>query len=492
MVSAPGEVTDGKWFQRRGQCGATDGTLLCTKAEHDAPRLTFDPGLTGWHEVRVRIYHPRDRTGHAVYVGTSRDRALRKLRPELATEDFETLLLGPRDMTGAQMRISGEGVHCMLDALTFTPCSPPRDLPPDTKEVCGILDFADATDDYLPAEQCAAECVRVHAEAGFTTLFWKAYAVRCDYHTHVGQMRPDTDPSSHSSTTLGRMLQQYDPMAAAIEEARTCGIKLLGWMRISNEVSTANPWGGRHPDTPFHLANPEMRQRRKDGTLTCWLSFAYAEVRQHLCAIAREMLDRGMNGLMIDVLRHPPMARYDKPLVDAYIEQTGENPLEMEGDGTEDWLRFKAGAFTNLLRDIRAMMRDSPHRDKPIYVRTMPQPWRNLRDGCDVDAWLQEGLVDTVVLGHHCITSPGHPLHLDMQPMADLIAGRARTIVQVMRGCEVPTALELARQAYIMDVDGVAVYESNDAVTYPGTRDAMRFLRTWMKATNAHHTNQRL
>ena len=48
-----------------------------------------------------------------------------------------------------------------------------------------------------------------------------------------------------------------------------------------------------------------------------------------------------VDGLMIDVLRHPPMVQYDKPLVDAFIAQTGEDPRQMDGHGTEAWLRFR-------------------------------------------------------------------------------------------------------------------------------------------------------
>ena len=378
------EPEDGTWLVLRGRYGSSSGVLLCNVAATSAPPVEFDPGLAGWHDVSVRVHHAMRGQDHAVFAGTSKDRALRKLRCELNTEAYETLSLGPRDMTGATMRLDGSYANCYIDSVRFTPCDPPKPLPAAEKELCAICDFADAPDDYRPMEQCAAEEVRVHAEAGFTTIFWKAYAVRAEFHSKACELRA----AKYTPTlrvSIGTLLEKYDTLAAAVEEAKACGVTLLGWMRINNEtaIKPNSEWEKFNPTTPFHLAHPEMRKRYKNGELTPRLSFAFPEVREYLCAIGREILDRGTDGLIIDVLRHPPLVQYDKLLVDAFIEKTGEDPMAMEGDGTEEWLRFKATAFTDLLRDFRRMMDTSEHRDKPIYVRTMPQLWRNLRDGCD-------------------------------------------------------------------------------------------------------------
>jgi len=472
----PEEAKSGKWLVRRGVWGASSGLLVCSEAGHAVPELRVVPGLTGWHEVRVRIYHPTNPEGWGIYVGTSRDRALRLLRAELRTEDFEELSLGQRDMTEADVVVDGSWINCALDSVRFRPCAKPRALPLTDKEVCGILDFADAPDDYRPMDVCAAEAVRVHAEAGFTSILWKAFAVRCEFHSQVGEIRTASlQPGLR--VTVGHLLEKYDTLAAAAAEGRALGLKMLGWMRISNETSGAGEWAKFAPTTPFHRAHPEMRQRDRNGNLTPRLSFAFSEVRAYLCAIGREILDRGMDGLAIDVLRHPPMVRYDQPLIEAFIRQTGQDPRQMDGDGTEEWLRFRAQAFTALLRDFRQMMRASGHGNKALYVRTMPQVWRNLRDGCDVGAWLREGLVDTIILGHHGMTSPGHVWQMDWQPMLTLIGGRARVLAQVMRFTEMPVGLELARQAYAQGADGVVIYESNDVVTRPSQRDAIARLR---------------
>jgi hypothetical protein len=485
----------GKWGVHRGFCGATSGLVVSSGPDRDVPELRLEPGLTGWYDVAVRVYHgnPFGR-GYGcggfngnVHVGTTNDRGLCMLRAEVATEDFETLSLGPRDMTGAALRIDGAFDNCLLDSVLFTPCEPPGDLPPPEKELCAVLDFADARDDCRPMEACAVETVRIHAAAGFTTLFWKAYAVRAEFHSHVAPRRRPEHQAEHR-VNIGHLLDRYDTLAAAVEEAHRRGVKILGWMRINNEMTTkkktadGESWNKFSDLPPFHQAHPEMRERYKDGTVGPKLSFAYPEVRGYLCSIAREILDYGVDGLMIDVLRHPPMTQYDQPLVDAFIKETGEDPRQMDGHGTEAWLRFKATAFTDLLRDFRQLMDAEGHTDKPLYVRAMPQPWRLLRDGCDVDAWMREGLVDTFVAGHHCITAPGMPPTFDLAPIQQLIDGRARLIAQVLRQGDLHSALALARQAHEQGADGTAIYESNQMVTLPSYRDAVHRLRSDMSA----------
>ena len=482
-----GAPEDGKWHVQRGVWGARGGTLVVSGVERQTPELIVDPKLSGWHEVRLRIYHRRGGEtygsgfGLTVYAGTTSDRSLRGLRAQLATEAFEVLSLGPRDMTGARLRIDGAYANCCLDSVEFVPCTAPTLLPTGDRELAGILDFADAPDDYRPATACAAEAVRVHAEAGFDTIFWKAYAVRCEFPTRVGLTR-SAAIQPHLRVNVGHLLEQYDTLATAVTEAHANSLKILGWMRINNEfsrrVDSDSPeWLKFSQLPPFHEQHPEMRKRDRDGNLLPQLSFAYPEVRQYLCDIAREILDRGADGLMIDVLRHPPMVCFDEPLVHAFMAETRQDPRRMPGDGTEAWLRFRATAFTELLRDLRRMMQDHGYADKELAVRAMPQPWRLLRDGCDLRAWMDAGLIDCFIAGHHCITGPGHPVALDLAPVQELLAGRARLLAQVLRSSDWHTAPALARQAYAQGADGVVVYESNHAVTLPDYRDRLHLLK---------------
>ena len=48
-------------------------------------------------------------------------------------------------------------------------------------------------------------------------------------------------------------------------------------------------------------------------------------MRQHKREILYEIARYGMGGILIDILRHPPMAQYDAPLVEEYQRKTGDD-----------------------------------------------------------------------------------------------------------------------------------------------------------------------
>ena len=473
----------GRWCVLLGRYGATKGEVLYTPAGAHAPTLSVNPEVAGWHDVRVRIYHGRyavNDQGYGLYMRSSRDPAFRILNMESDQECFEELYLGARDLTDARMEIANFGRQCFIDCVRLTPTSDAERArrnrwreEPAEKEGAGIVDFADAASDYLPDEACAAECARVHGEAGFTTVYWKAYAVRCEYHTQVGEVR-----SAKATGKLGTLLEQYDTLTTAVEAAHEVGLKIDGWMRISNEFDApSGEWSKFAPTTPFHLAHPGARMRSKDGRVQPKLSFAYPEVREHKIAIAREILEHGVDGLMIDVHRHPPMVMWDLPLVEAFIQETGEDPRQMEGDGTEAWLRFRARVFTTFLCELREMMATPGFEDKTLTVRTHPWPWKCLRDGCDVAAWVDQGVVDAIIASPHCGMPDGFPTVFDLGPMVQLTQGKVRLLANVWRMGVLHYAFALARQVYDQGADGVTLYESNFLITQSDKRERVWSLR---------------
>lgn len=227
----------------------------------------------------------------------------------------------------------------------------------------------------------------------------------------------------------------------------------------------------------FHQKNPDKVLVRKDGTLTRKLSFAHPEVRARKVAIADEILGYGLDGIMVGALRHPPMALYEPALVDAFKKKHGEDPLKMDGDGTEAWLRFRADAFTQFLRELREMM-DKKGRNLELAVRTRHEPWLALRDGCDVEAWMREGLVDTVIASYWGANAGSTPQTIDITAMRRLTREKARLIALVWRLGDMTTAASLANQAYSQGAEGVAFYESDMLVLVPERRRDLRVFRS--------------
>ena len=442
----PDSRVGGRWTLKGGVWGARRGELLWAGKDHGAPPLRFRAGVRGRYGIHVGCHTAsgaaNDYWGEnpfGVYVRLAGEPHYTLLFCERPKRAFVDLYFKTVDLDAdVEIEIGNFGAHTALDYVKLTPA--PASLPVGDKELIGLCDFHDCVVKgwAMPPGFESGSAVRQHADAGFDTLVWKAYAVRCEYRTRIGERR------GHA---IGKLLDQYDTLAQAAETARDTGLRIFGWARISNEFDTP-PEHGFSPYTPFHLDHPEMRQANRDGTLTHKLSFAFPEVRKHKVDILCEIAAYGLDGIFVDVLRHPPMATYDLPLVEAFKAKTGIDPRGLEGDGGEEWLRFRADAFTQFLRELREALDRQAGRRLPIYVRTVDQPWFNLVIGCDVEAWLREGLLDGIVFGVHCVVAECHPQRLDLSPYFAVDPGETRLAAQVWRYGSPAEAEALAAEAY--------------------------------------------
>jgi hypothetical protein len=409
------------------------------------------------------------------------------LQAERAEPSYQEMYFKTLELNGRCIEVANFERNTALDYIKLVPVSRST-LPAPTGETIGILDFADDADvSELPLFE-AGSAIRNHADAGFDIVLWKAYAVRCEYHTRVGEQRsvtydddafPDATDQAHSEIGVGGLLKKYDTMRQAVDEAHKVGLKIYGHARINNEF--ARPNHQFSPDTAFHKANPDKFMDTRYGDKHCKLSFAHPAVRRHKIDILCEIAAYGMDGIAVDVLRHPPMVSYDLPLVEAFIEKTGQDPRRMENDGSEEWLRFRCEAFTQFLREARAALYEQAGKRFPLIVRTVDQEWRNLHIGCDVETWISEGLVDGIIFGPHVATAVNYPETMNLRPYIEM-AQRASTPVkvwgQVWRYGSGIQAEVLAKDLYEQGVDGVTFYESNYAVFRPSLREQLwRFNR---------------
>lgn len=494
------EASPGKWHLQRGRWGARGGQLLAAEPETGAPSISYAPGLSGQYAIFVGAYGEGKGQGnfigeqHGIYVRLSSDPHYTFLVTERWGPSYEEMYFKTVDLTGVTMEVANLGKHSALDYIKLVPVRR-APLSASRGQVIGILDFTDDVFTSQPAGFEAGSAIRRHAEAGYSAVMWKAYAVRCEYYTRIGEQRTYTYTDdeieqraageqidlSRSRKGIGGLLEQYDTMRQAVDEAHKVGLPIFGWARISNEFAKLNHQFS--PTTPFHLAHPDAFQRERDGTLTPQLSFAYPEVRQHKVDILCEIAAYGMDGIMVDILRHPPMARFDLPLVEAYREETGRDPRQMDGDGDEAWLRFRSGVFTQFLREARAALDAQAGRRLPIWIRTVEHPWRNLLIGCDVDTWVEQRLVDGIIFGTHCGTAVDYPEQIDLRHYVDLAqkhghgSDRVQVFGQVWRYGPGVQSEYLAKGLYSQGVDGVALYESNATVAFPTMRQ-----RIWRMA----------
>ncbi|MFZ4694532.1 MAG: hypothetical protein ACOYMV_05325 [Verrucomicrobiia bacterium] len=293
-------------------------------------------------------------------------------------------------------------VGLRFEPETETPPTPlttgPRAL--DLYGICDTPDvaFFDSTPTDLPYRANAAE----HPRAGFKLTYWRADGQCCDFHTKVGTVRYPVLRVHGLFTPValpyGLALRKHDLLTAAVEEVHKHGGEIYGYMRI-------NGYGGNV--TPrFHAEHPELHDEAESGAASIRLCFHLPAVRKWKVEIAREIVRHGVDGLLIDLTRTPPMVEYHPAVVRAYEQKHGGppprnpdrgfvsygvHPLETGEEWTR-WWKFRAEGFTRFGRELRAMLKEEGRPRLPIHLQV--RPMMALFDGLDLGAWIDEKLVD--------------------------------------------------------------------------------------------------
>ncbi|MGI8423624.1 MAG: hypothetical protein ACR2NO_05860 [Chloroflexota bacterium] len=369
--------------------------------------------------------------------------------------------------------------YTVVSHLRFVPAPGPEpvvSLSGRGRIVAGLADIPDVGNDLgadAYQEETWREVVAQHARVGIDTVYWRVDGQCADFHTKVGTVRYSV-PRTHGlysprSRTYGRALELLDPLRIAADEKRRWDLRLIGWMRANNYSGNVV--------SRFFVEHPEWHEQREDGRLAPQLCFAVPAVRAHKTAILREAVAYGLDGLMIDTLRHPPMVGYHPVVVQAFREECGEDPPRgldprrpldqfdgRDGESWKRWFRFRARYFADLIRELRAGLSADGYGGLPIHVRVAPT--RYLHDGADLEALLDERLVDAVIANRY-IADP-----LDYERLFPVVRNRVPivAICDPIRGDRPQLLHDLHRDSRLA---GTGVYESTRVVHTPLFRDAL-------------------
>ncbi len=470
--------------------GAPGGhALLAGPGGAPGPALRIEPGLAGPHDVwaglagGVGLKLRLDGDPYWTYLTADPEADVQLWRPE------ESLCQGLREARVRRAVLDGRGLsvaphpnvqgYTVLTHLRFAPSpppAPPRDLRARRRTLAGLVDTPDvsfevAADSFR--EEAWRESLWQHAAHGIDTVYWRVDGQCADFHTRVGTVRysvPRThDLYSPVSRYFGLALERLDPLRIAVEESRRWGLRLFGWMRANNYSGNAV--------ARFFVQHPEWHEARADGRPAPQLCFAVPAVRAHKGAILREAAAYGLQGLLIDTLRHPPMVGYHPLVTEAFRERFGEQPPrsldapvflergdDREGQAWERWFRFRATFFAAFLRELRAGLQADGLGHLPIHVRVAPR--RALHDGADLEALLDEGLIEGVVANRYT-TEP-----LDYERLFPLVRGRVPVVAvcDPLRDDPIDLLPELLADERL---EGAGLYESEWSVHIPAHREVL-------------------
>jgi hypothetical protein len=207
----------------------------------------------------------------------------------------------------------------------------------------------------------------------FTRMYWEvAHGEVAHFPTRIGRTWADY-PAGAFPRTGDRLVVEtwrgwnatgYDHLASAIGAARATGLELHATYRLG--------WGAFYWPPPFDAWNtgglyerhPEWRVRRPDGSPDTALSFARPEVRRFVVDLLGEVVERyPVDGVALLFNRQPPF---------------------VEAGNLE--------SVTRLLRELRAALRG-----QPLTAWIFGREADNRAVGLDVETWVREGLVQTLV-----------------------------------------------------------------------------------------------
>lgn len=211
-----------------------------------------------------------------------------------------------------------------------------------------------------------------------------------------------------------------DPLDVVARKAHEAGIRLHVSLRV-NEDYGAGWMGTWLPDTyndTWYHDHPQLRITRRDGLREAHLSYAYPEVLERKIALAREVLRPDVDGISLDFLRTPPFVGYDPPLVDSFRASTGKDPRELPEDD-RDWLRHRFGPMSDYVRAVRDLAGSR-------VVSARVDHRFALEQGLDVETWLREGWIDTLILAEQALGG----YEFDLAPFVAIRerAGRGRIL----------------------------------------------------------------
>jgi hypothetical protein len=528
------------WLNQHAQdWGARDGTILMTGMPSEAPvknglwqvipasrfvpervpALVVDPKLSGWYRIYVGLYcDGLDSWSPPLLLG------------KLSGEPFPEYLQAPRgsqgrvaeaywksaDLTGKQISIVqpkapmphvqagwlGGITHLRLvpmSAQEVEATRHERELPPPNQRLFAMLDSTDEIfwNGTAENEDDIRAIIYRHHASGFGRVYWRTYGTFLDNSLSVPEAvaqwtaADDEAWMKKQNAAAGWMqyihlAERFDPLAVAAAYGREIGCDVQGMVRFDNynRPPYAKFWH-EHPECYAQMLASEKDPKTGNRIPTLpykrvpysrVLSLAYPEVRTYYVSFFKQIASTGVKGIMIDLLRHPPIAGYEPIVTEAFKKKYGKDmePLDVYKDPQVQEL------FSGYLRDFLVELRRAIGNDIEISVRcTGPESF-----GLRGREWIESGLINTIVDGHWYSGNGPRPT-MDATVAAVGTKGKAMAAAEssdvdpndhwrTIKGHLSPAAIEALAAAYSgRGVASFGLYESTVQTWSPEARRAI-------------------
>jgi hypothetical protein len=399
------------------------------------PNLVVDPKVKGWHRIYLGMFHQNldayarpllyariSGEPYPEYIGT----------PANTQGKTAEVYWKPVDLTGKRIQIeqppgpmphTGFGYLGGISYIKLVPMTEAEvtaakqeiELPPAKQRLFGMLDSTDEIFWWstIETEDDVRAIIYRHRETGFGRVYWRAFGSHLDTSNEVPEANARwTDENEqawikaqHTKTGWMPYLnlpKKFDPLKVAVEYGKKNDCEVHAWVRMTNfnRAPYANFWHD-HPEYRAqmiaHTTDPKTGKFMpikpyKYSPYARVLSLAYPEVRAFYVKFFKQLASTGTKGIMIDLLRHPPICGYEPIVSEAFKKKYGKDMEEFDVYHDPLVNEFISEYLRLFLVDLRKEIGN----DIEISVRSSGPSKYALRG----KEWIDAGLINTIVDGN--------------------------------------------------------------------------------------------
>ena len=404
------------------------GAMLVATEESEPPDITYRPGRTGWHQMFIGIYRKPFEDGKQIQVKLSGDPAFTTLSGRAGGTNhlenwvdeihWKTADLTGQDITFRQV-VRPAVQHAWVAYVKLVPLSDEEvgqmqadRQRADTKRLFVHTDahFINVTGSELELRNYLeplrhTDVARVYWEAGggdralYLSKIARTYAAPLlDEAVNTDEVYfPRRVDRQLAETWLAYRRNGVDPLRVAAEFAHEIGLELHAAYRVGSFV-----YPPPHDETrgEFFREHPELACVARDGRRLPRVSYAFPETRRYVISLLREMTSYPIDGVCLLYNRAPPLVTYEAPLVQGFRAKHGLDPHRLD-EHDPRWLAYRSTVLTQFMRELRQELDAAAaeqKRPKRFEISAIVfRPDENLLHGMDVETWIKESLVDTII-----------------------------------------------------------------------------------------------
>lgn len=474
----------GRWKVLDYEIGPYTGRMLAANFEAEAPPVSVELPVEGWHAVYIGLGEGKLRvklTSDPSYVGRNRSRGA-----------VEEVFFKAADLTGERIHFAqqtkGSPQECNIAYVKLVPLTAEEvarlqadraDL--STRRLATSIDgFSYIYSKGPTTVEDLLEEVEEYRDSDFGVLHvCVGGADLVNYRSEVGflagvrngalmEVFPRAGDRVYAASVLEMTQAGVNPTRVHIEGGKALGMKVH--VSIRPGAWRYSPHMEEFFDSPFYAANPRWRCVDRDGTPVERMSLAVPQVRAHLIAVLREAVQFGADGANIIYVRGVPYVLWEDAFCDLFRERYDADAREVpEDDPRITALRVEI--MTQFMNEVREMLDEEQARRGQaerleISAFVLASEADNLKYGLDVRGWVEAGLLDEV--SPYLGAGGGAAREYDLEFFAEACGERGvpwRPTIIAWRAPEPDEMMNLALRYYDAGASGITFWDGNSLTT---------------------------